>query len=205
MQSAETFERRPTKATLQGGMVSSVGNERFRRGRRRTRERPENDEADSHGPGSGVADLGLVRVDREVGPDDILLRDLEVASRHAKWRVVGEASMWRGVRSAQKRQEALVDVLSEHVGSDLLVELNEGGRLGGVLLVRSWASEDGALLLNEASSLGDLLASPLDRVDPVRADGRSGRYSPGQALRSRLTSLRKDRGSRAYGEGASCQ
>lgn len=56
-------------------------------------------------------------------------------------------------------------VLGEHVSGNLGVELDEGGRLGRVLLVALLAEEDLALLFELAIRLDNLLARPLDRVD----------------------------------------
>lgn len=57
--------------------------------------------------------------------------------------------------------------------NDLGVELDEGGRLGRVRRVRVRACEDG--LSSEQLLVGneDLLASPLDRIDPANGESQS--------------------------------
>lgn len=101
---------------------------------------PNDDEADGGGPGDGEASLGLERVDREVGPDDVLGGAVGVAGGHAEGEVVLEA-------------------LLEHVGGDLVVELDEDGAVG---LVRF---EVGAELVELAVAGRVLLLGPVERVD----------------------------------------
>jgi hypothetical protein len=81
------------------------------------------------------------------------------------------------------------------VGSNLLVELDKGCRLGGVLLVGSGTSEDGALLLDKTSGLGNLPASPVDSVDPARKMNRSAHRSLERFLR--LSSLLSEKADEA--------
>lgn len=50
---------------------------------------------------------------------------------------------------------------------DLLVELNERSRLGGVLVIAALAIKHNALLIDKPGGGSDLFASPVKRVNPV--------------------------------------
>jgi hypothetical protein len=136
---------------------------------------PEDDDGGRDGVRDELSDRSFVRIHAQVAPDDDLGRNLDVATVHGVGLVVDET-------------------LGGEVGSDLLVEEDEGRVEGRVLLVVTRSGTGNVLLqllplaLEVAVVLDDLLLAPVDGVDLLTDERESERHplGRGQSVRGSI-------------------